>query len=808
MNHPALLKVTLDAQRRQQARRRLRRIAIPVACVIVMLGAILTIAALSYHHNRRDALALSDDLLSALNRRIEIQVQGYLAPASKLASIAAGLLRDQDFGTGLPALIEPLALSILETYPQLAMFYGADPQGNFVMGKRMPDGSLHTKIIKRSDSDVEATWLRRNPQGEITEIEVVSDETYDPRVRPWYRGAVRERSLYWSDIYIFFADQKPGMTVSFPVSKDGGDILGVVGLDITLEQMSTFLASLKIGQHGRAMIVDANGHLVAYPELSRTLTRRGDQLQPTALNELDDSVLSRAFNRFRIEGEGHRQLDVEGHRYISAASSLRSIVGRDWSVLTVAMEADFVGFVAENNRRALIMSLVIVGLTSFLATLLVVQGLRADRNAQLVLDRQHQLEAQSHAFSELASQVALFDPEDDDSLVKLTEIACDAVGVRRVSLWTRIDDGQVLVCDDCYDRKSGGHTQGARLTRDELAPLFEVLDEGGEFVVLRADEDPRTAELHRVYLYSFGCEALLAAPILHQGTSVGSIWFEDEKRAVEWSPEILTFARAIASMLALRLTADVRAADRGSLRPTSEPFERVEPLVAAENGMPGSKSRIAPRQAMRSTVIAPDRATGFMERLAARGLDQNGMGVHVFAETTVLVVQLTDPLTLAERPHAESARSIADQLVCHLEDLAAAYGIEYLKIMSDEIVCAAGFDGDSDHGAQVILDVALDLQARCVRLFAELHTRMEFRIGIDTGAVIGSPIGRGEHAYNLWGEAARAAKWMAETGIAGCIQVSESTYQRMRDRYLFSVRGAYYLQEVGEFSTYILTGRI
>ncbi len=806
MDHPALLKVTHDAQHRQQMRRRWLRIAIPVACVIIMLGAILTIATLSYHNNRRDALALSDDLLRSLNHRVETEVKGYLAPAPKLAKIAAGLLRDQAFGADLPGLIEPLALRVLDTHPQLAMFYVANPQGHFIMGKRMPDGSIHTKRIKRSDTGIEASWLRRNPQGEVTEVEEISDETYDPRVRPWYRGAVETRSLYWSDIYIFFTNQKPGITVSIPISKGDHDILGVLGLDITLEQMSAFLASLKIGQNGQAMIIDERGRLVAYPELSRTCTRVGDKLKPTVLDELEDPVLTRAFNRFRIEGDGHRQLDVAGQRYISAASSLRSIVGRDWSILLVALEADFVGFVAENNRRALVMSLVIVGLASLLAILLVVQGLRADRNAQLVLDRQQQLEAQSHAFSELASQAALFDPENVASLAKLTEIACNAVGVRRVSLWTRIDGGQAMVCDDCYDRESDGHTQGTRLAWHELSPVFDVLDQGGELAVIEADGDPRTAELHRVYLHPFGCEALLAAPIIHQETSVGCIWFEDERRSADWSPETMTFARAIASMLALRLAADARA---GDVAP-GDALETAVPLVAGEDAAPVSGSSVASRQAMRSTALSADRDTIFMERLAARGLDQDSMGVHVFADadTTVLVVQLTDPLALAERPHDESARSMADHLVRNLEDLAADYGIEYLKIMNDEIVCAAGFDGDPSHGARVILDVALDIQTRCARLFAELHTRMEFRIGIDTGAIIGSPIGRGEHAYKVWGEAARAAKWMAETGMAGCIQVTESTYRHMRDRYLFRVRGAYYLQEVGELSTYILTGRI
>jgi hypothetical protein len=70
--HSDLIDLELDTQRRQRFRRRLQRIVIPVVCVIVMLGAILAIATLSYHRNRRDALALSDDLLRLLHHRIAV----------------------------------------------------------------------------------------------------------------------------------------------------------------------------------------------------------------------------------------------------------------------------------------------------------------------------------------------------------------------------------------------------------------------------------------------------------------------------------------------------------------------------------------------------------------------------------------------------------------------------------------------------------------------------------------------------------------------------------------------------------------
>ena len=468
--------------------------------------------------------------------------QGYLAPVADMARLVAGVA-EPGVGSDFPALTEVLAMHVLEAYPQLATVNIADTKGSFLMPKRMSDGSVHTKRIERTDGATRVTWSRRNPQGEVIAVEHVEDDDYDPRVRPWYRGAVSGGKLYWSDIYIFFTDQKPGVTASLPIIADDGELRGVLGLDIDLEQLSAFLASLQIGRSGRAMIIDETGRLVAYPDLSRLFKRVGEELQPVTLDDLGDPVLTRAFNRFRIEG--HRALDVDRRRYISTASSLHTTIGRHWSVLIVVPEEDFVGFVTRNNRQALAMSLVIVSLASLLAGLLVVQGLRADRNAQLVLERQQQLEAQSRA-SALASQATLFDPEDADSLGQLTEIASGTVGVRRVSLWRLVDGGEWLVCDNCYDRESAGHTQGSRLARADLPQLFAVVDRGDELMVRQADSDPRTAELHRVYLLPFGCDALLAVPIVNRGTTIGSVWFEDERRAADWSPETRTFARAIA----------------------------------------------------------------------------------------------------------------------------------------------------------------------------------------------------------------------------------------------------------------------
>src|SRR5437660_10518127 len=101
-------------------------------------------------------------------------------------------------------------------------------------------------------------------------------------------------------------------------------------------------------------------------------------------------------------------IEVDDRRYIAAVTPSKG-AGRDWSTMIVVPEDDFVGYVASNNRKALVMSLVIVAVATLLALLLVRQGLRADRNARLLLERQSAITRQSGAFASLASDASLFD---------------------------------------------------------------------------------------------------------------------------------------------------------------------------------------------------------------------------------------------------------------------------------------------------------------------------------------------------------------------------------------------------------------
>lgn len=784
--------------------RRLLRVFLPVGIVIAMLAVIIAIAVYAYQSNRRDALALSDDLLQALDQRIATEVDDYLGTAADMVELAAKVLEGSTFLDVREHVLEPLAISALHGHQQLAIFSFADAQGNFLMLKRMSDGAVHTKIIEHRNGERQVRWIQRDADGQIKGVEEVPDDSYDPRVRPWYRGAVAARGLYWSDIYIFFTDQKPGVTVSLPLFSANDEVRTVLGVDIELEKLSAFLNGLEIGERGRAMIVDEKGRLVAYPEVERMLKEVDGKLETVFLEELREPVLERAFNQFRVEGHGWRELLVDGQRHISMASSLQSTLGRNWSILIVAPEEDFVGFVAQNNKTALLLSIGVLGLASLLAGLLVAQGLRADRNAQMVLDRQHRLEGQSQAFSEIASEATLFDVDDAHALTELSEKVCRTVGVRRVSFWRLVDDNETLLCDDAYDRENRTHTRGAQFKKTHLPELFAQLESADELIIDSAARDPRSRDLHRIYLSPLGCDALLSVPIVRDEQSIGAVWLEDEQSGAAKisATEAIVFARTIASMLALRYSVEHFSDGAGAARAPGAP-EQSGNHHAAVAAIGGARDFEAPKH-MRDTAIAGNRTEAFSQRLQEQS---RKISAEVFPNTSVLLLMLTESLALAE-PVKGGDAPLADHLVCSLQELSRTLGVEYVKIMSDEIVCAAGFDGDAHTNAQLIADVALSMQDKCARLFTDLDRRAEFRIGIDIGPALGSTLGRGHQVYNLWGDAVRMASFMAQTSEAGGIQVTQSFYHALRDRYLFKGRGTYYAAEVGELPTYLLSGRI
>ena len=101
------------------------------------------------------------------------------------------------------------------------------------------------------------------------------------------------------------------------------------------------------------MTLDRAGRLVAFPEADCTVRQDGETLSPVRLDQLQDPVLTRAFDMLRLEGSGRRMMTIGAQRHLVVSTPLDPVIGRDWVLMLVVFEADLVGFVGRTSRTAL-----------------------------------------------------------------------------------------------------------------------------------------------------------------------------------------------------------------------------------------------------------------------------------------------------------------------------------------------------------------------------------------------------------------------------------------------------------------------
>lgn len=243
---------------------------------------------------------------------------------------------------------------------QINTLYFGDEQGDFIEIEMKDPPKM---AIRNSSTAPYWHVYGLDPQGKKTTL--ISKKKYDPRQRPWYQAAKKHQGLVWSPIYLFTDPPVLGITPAVPLKDQVTKKLkGVMAIDITLDEISEFLSSLKISDSGRAFIIDQSGKMVA-TSTNNSLVIPGvegnerlhysDSLDP--LVKATANYLEQQLNNFQDTTTTQQLIfQFEGNRNFVQATSLDGYPGLDWLMITVIPESDFLEHMRNNTYTTLALS--------------------------------------------------------------------------------------------------------------------------------------------------------------------------------------------------------------------------------------------------------------------------------------------------------------------------------------------------------------------------------------------------------------------------------------------------------------------
>ncbi|MCR4746546.1 MAG: cache domain-containing protein, partial [Lachnospiraceae bacterium] len=152
----------------------------------------------------------------------------------------------------------------------------------------------------------------------------------DPRERPWYKGALEEKGVYFSSVTKDYDTGLATIMCSYPVYK-GDDIVAVTGAGIYLEDMDKFMLNAKIEEGGSACVVDKEGNVIFSTRNSGDLEVGKNLLSSGNKNrELLDLTKRGLYGKSAVE-----ILEIDGENCCAAYSPVESV---GWIFVSIVPE--------------------------------------------------------------------------------------------------------------------------------------------------------------------------------------------------------------------------------------------------------------------------------------------------------------------------------------------------------------------------------------------------------------------------------------------------------------------------------------
>ena len=163
-----------------------------------------------------------------------------------------------------------------------------------------------------------------------------------------------------------------------------------------------------------------------------------------------------------------------------------------------------------------------------------------------------------------------------------------------------------------------------------------------------------------------------------------------------------------------------------------------------------------------------------------------------FDQTTVLFTDFKGFTAFSERMSAEEMVKSIDFYFSKFDEIIGRYNLEKIKTIGDAYMCAGGLPTKNSTNAKDAILAGLEILSfvKTVSLTPPVGIQpLEVRIGINTGRTVAGIVGTKKFQYDIWGSTVNIASRMESACEIGKINISDNTYQLIKDDIACNYRG-------------------
>lgn len=121
--------------------------------------------------------------------------------------------------------------------------------------------------IRATNSNFSAAYIGLDSIAYIvTDGEWENPPDYILKDREWYKNTIKNGTITFTDPYLDANTGQMVVTISIPLKDSNGTILGVAGVDMTIDKISEYMQTFKIKDSGYAFLVDSKGNMLYHPQ--------------------------------------------------------------------------------------------------------------------------------------------------------------------------------------------------------------------------------------------------------------------------------------------------------------------------------------------------------------------------------------------------------------------------------------------------------------------------------------------------------------------------------------------------------------